>query len=227
MAEKEGVIKFELDYKSVQFEEMFDHLGELTAWRTVCLKLGLIGQDDARYDGYGFGNISMRVSGINIKGTMPDSIDAGRAKMAPFLISGTQTGHIPTLSLEQYALVTACQPSANRVSALGPCRPSSESMTHGVVYGLDAEITCVIHAHSPEIWRAAPLLHIPATSKEIPYGTPEMAQAVQALFRETDLLAQQRFVMQGHLDGVVVYGHSIKDAGQRLVSTYIEAIQKS
>ncbi|MEM7802483.1 MAG: hypothetical protein AAF633_25035, partial [Chloroflexota bacterium] len=60
-----------------------------------------------------------------------------------FLISGTQTGHVEKLDFSQYALVTDCYPKENRVVARGACKPSSESMTHGVVYLLDASATCV------------------------------------------------------------------------------------
>lgn len=215
MSEQEGVIKFQLDYAVSRFEQTIEQFDGLNAWRNVCIKLGLIGQDPNRYDGYGFGNISMRVAGVE---PSPNG-------MAPFLISGTQTGGIDPLTLEHYALVTSCWPTENRVVAQGPWKPSSESMTHGVVYGLNPDIQCVIHVHSPHIWHAVIRQNLPATGEEVPYGTPAMAAAVQQLYRDTGLPKHKVFAMRGHADGVVVFGGSLADAGTRLVSTYVEAIQ--
>jgi hypothetical protein len=61
------------------------------------------------------------------------------------------------------------------------------------------------------LWRR--LLDLaPTTSIAAEYGTPAMAEEVQRLFRETDVLQRRLFVMAGHHDGVVAFGASLPDA---------------
>lgn len=201
MNNREGVIKYRLDF--VQKSSVDPGvIGEMNRWRHIHYRLQLIGCSKERYDGYGFGNISMRSpSGP------PDS----------FIISGTQTGGKPLLSPDDFSLVTCCNPLSNTIAAEGMAEPSSEALTHGQLYQLDPSIQCVIHAHSPDIWQAGRKLNLPCTGKGAAYGTPEMAEAVEQLFRESDVLKRRLFVMQGHRDGVVSFGSSIIEASQVMI----------
>ena len=61
---REGVIKFDLDYREGP-PVSADYLTELNAWRTIFCRLGLLGQDPARYGGLGFGNLSRRYPEIS------------------------------------------------------------------------------------------------------------------------------------------------------------------
>jgi L-ribulose-5-phosphate 4-epimerase len=212
MTEKEGVIKFSLDYTpSEPLPE--DELRELNAWRKVCHLCGLIGQERGRYGGYGYGNISQR---------RPSD---GEAR--PFVISGSQTGHLAELTPDHYALVLDCVPSKNRVLAHGPIKPSSESLTHAAVYVLDAGAGGVIHAHSPHIWGQANALGIPMTSAAAPYGTPEMAEEIARLFAETNARQLGILVMGGHEDGVLTFGPTVTGAGLTLVRYLALAFEHS
>lgn len=204
---QEGVIKFQLDYTwdAAVAETAVPHLPALEKWRAFCVANGLIGQDPARYEGYGFGNISQRV----VWGK-------GGDELRPFLISGTQTGHLAHLSAEHYALVTGCYPTENRVVARGAVKPSSESMTHGVIYTLDTAVRGVIHVHSPHLWQAAERLALPMTAADVPYGTPDMAQEVARLFAQTDVHQRGIFGMAGHEDGIVAFGRDLDEAGKRI-----------
>ncbi|MEM9777904.1 MAG: class II aldolase/adducin family protein [Chloroflexota bacterium] len=206
MNEKEGVIKFSLEYETAPALPAAD-ITELNAWRKIMVMMGMIGQDDARYAGYGFGNISCRIEGNR------------------FVISGTQTGSIADLTAEHYAVVTACFGAENRVVAEGPVKPSSESMTHGIVYQLAPDIDWVIHVHDPHIWQAAERLNIPQTAADIPYGTPEMSAAVERLYAETDMKTQKIFSMAGHEDGVVAFGKTAEEAGGILLNMLALALQ--
>ena len=211
---QEGVIKFKLHYMPSAGLPLGDEVlptavFKLNGWRTLCLRLGLIGQDPARYDGYGFGNISQRV--VTMYGA--DS----------FLISGTQTGHIGQLTAEQYALVTACNPTHNQVWATGAVKPSSEAMTHAVLYELDASIGAVIHVHSPDLWHTAVSLNLPQTDPAVPYGTPAMAAEVARLFADTAVSVRGIFSMGGHEDGLVVFGSSLDAAGAVLTTALAHA----
>ena len=209
--EAEGVIKFDLQYR-VAGAVAHDELKELNALRSRLWQLQLVGQDPQRYDGYGFGNISVRCG----------PRDAAPGKRA-FLISGTQTGALPELDEHHYTLVESYDPSANLVVARGPVRPSSESLTHGIIYDQDTRIHAVLHVHSPDLWQAAGRLGIPVTDATVTYGTPAMAAEVQRLFRETDVLRQQIFSMGGHLDGIVAFGQTVAQTGDTLLAALARA----
>ena len=205
--QQEGVIKFDLTFKDATAEPA-NMLTELNHWRGILWQQALIGQDPGRYEGYGFGNVSQRSGDFN----------APRGKRS-FIISGTQTGHVPELDNNHYAHVKTYDAATNSVTAEGPIKPSSESLTHGMIYDLDNEIHVVLHVHSPDIWLAADNLGIPVTDTAIPYGTPKMAEEVQRLFNETDVREKKIFSMGGHEDGVVSFGISAEEAGDVLLRT--------
>jgi ribulose-5-phosphate 4-epimerase/fuculose-1-phosphate aldolase len=199
--DQEGVTKFDLRFtRGAACPSAW--IESLNAWRTRLHELRLIGQDPGRYGGIGFGNVSCRV---------PPGAH-GR-----FLVSGTQTGHLPVLGAQHYSLVTRADVAANRIEAEGPVAPSSESLTHAVLYGLDARIACVLHVHSPAIWQSATRLGLPATPGDAPYGTPAMAEAVGRLHRAGRLRGGV-FVMAGHEDGVVAFGDGAEAAGRALLA---------
>jgi ribulose-5-phosphate 4-epimerase/fuculose-1-phosphate aldolase len=200
MEEQEGVIQFDLQWQ--QTGVINADLTALSAWRSILWKLGLIGQDPDRYNGADFGNVSQR-----------------QGSSEQFIISGSQTGHIAQAHERHYALVTDFDPAANRVVAEGPVRPSSESMTHGIIYRLDTSTNCVLHVHSQEIWNVASQLNLPMTRADVGYGTPEMAEEVRRLFSETDARERGIFTMAGHQDGMVAFGATPEAAAVRLITT--------
>jgi ribulose-5-phosphate 4-epimerase/fuculose-1-phosphate aldolase len=204
--QQEGVIKFELRFTLAPAIPE-NTLNELNKWRNILWKHALIGQDPDRYDGYGFGNISQRIGCRNEA--------AGKRS---FAVSGTQTGHLEQLDNRHYARVTAYDADSNLVIADGPVRPSSESMTHGVIYDLDNEISVVLHVHSPDIWQTAFMQEIPVTHASIEYGTPDMSREVVRLFSQTDVMKKGIFSMGGHKDGIVAFGNSAEEAGNRLLT---------
>lgn len=195
MAEQEGVIKYQLAF-SIAEPMPFERFTALNYWRCYLYRLGLIGQDPARYGGLGYGNISSRIG-------------AGRCE---FLISATQTGHLPLLCREHYAHVTGFDLDRHWLQANGLHPPSSEALTHASVYACRKDVGCVMHIHCPRIWARAGELRIPSTAADIPYGTPEMARAVQTLVLER-VEPRGVVVMCGHEDGMLVYGTSEEDAG--------------
>ena len=136
------------------------------------------------------------------------------------LITGTQTGGLARIGLDQFCVVERYDYRRNTVDSFGPIQPSSETMTHGSIYDLSPRIRFVLHAHSPVIWRRARELRIPTTPAEIPYGTPDMALAVQDLWRSTALSEVQILSMGGHEDGIIVFGKDCEDAG-RVLLTYL------
>lgn len=196
----EGVIKFQLEHEITTLEAL--EVAEIDAWRSIFKQTGTIGQVEDRYDGYGFGNLSMRTAG-------------------GFLISGTQTGALPFTSLADYAEVTGWDCQKNRVNSRGQISPSSESLTHAVIYDANPEVTGVFHLHSPDIWNAAGPLKLAVTDPAIEYGTPEMASAVSKSVtggRLPGILS-----MGGHEDGIIGYGRTLSETGLLLIGYLVDA----
>lgn len=202
MTHDEGVIKFEAAHRSGPPPTGID-LGPLVAWRRMLYRLGQIGQEPSRYGGAGFGNVSQRLP----KG---------------FAVTGTQTGGVELLGPSHFCLVERFDIGKNRVESVGPLLPSSEAMTHGMIYDLSAAVNVVLHVHSPDIWKKR--LGLPCTGENVPYGTPAMAREVERLLRETDLRRRRVFVMLGHEDGVIAFGRTVEDAGQALLAVYAQAL---
>jgi len=203
MTETEGVIKYQLHHTFSKLANTIN-LTEINHYRSLAYDLELIGQNPLRYLGYGYGNISQRIENNQ------------------FLISGTQTGEKAHLSSEDYCLVTEVNLAKNSLHATGQCKPSSETLTHASVYMQHSAIHCVIHAHTSIIWHATNALKIPHTAQDIPYGTPDMAEAV------ADLVAKKSsglFTMLGHEDGVIAYGEDFSTTLLLLTNTLNAAKQ--
>jgi len=209
MTKTEGVVKYHLDFTRAGIDPA--GIEEINAWRKIMYRLGLIGRDPDRYGGFGYGNISTR-----LVDEVPQPV---------FVISGTQTGHLAALGPEHYAIVASCDPQQNTIVARGPIKPSSEALTHHSVYLSDASVGCVIHAHCPEIWRAAQALDIPATPESAAYGTPEMATEIERLFTDTDVHQKGLLAMGGHTDGVVACGRTPREAGTAMIACLARALQ--
>lgn len=197
MTVDEGYIKYDIDWTPGPAPDI-DAVAELDACRKPLFDAGLIGE--YRDLGIGYGNISKR---------------AGAA--GQFLISGTQTGHLESTSAEHYALVTAVDVDANRVSCIGPVKASSEAMTHAAIYALDESIAAVVHIHSKKLWDRY-LGDLPTTDSTVAYGTPEMAREFARLYAECGFDRAGIAIMAGHEEGIVSFGHSLEAAAQRVVS---------
>ncbi len=197
----EGVIKFHLahEHGPALPEEI---TAELRAWFVILRKLELLGRDPGRYLGYAYGNLSVRTAG-------------------GFVITCTQTSGRNELGLEDFARVRDFDSRGNRLASEGPCPPSSEAMTHGAVYQALPRAGAVFHVHSPQIWQKAKALGLPETDAAIEYGTPEMAEAVISLLRNTPAGV---FSMGGHEDGIVAWGKDAAEAGCRLLESLARAL---
>ena len=208
---KEGIIKYDLHYEPSEALPEAD-IAELNEARRLMYGLRLIGQDPNRYGGYGYGNISKRI------GPFPAPEHHRR-----FAITGTQTGNLDVLGPEHYAIVDVCIAQRGVVHASGPVKPSSESMAHGLLYDADSRARCVIHVHSPEIWRASGRLHLPTTDPAVPYGSPELSHEIARLYSETDLRTGRVLVMGGHEDGIISFGRTVNAAIEHLLAVQRQA----
>ncbi len=207
MHDQEGVIKYLLHHTNKPISKQIP-LDEINAWRNIFMRLELIGQNSNRYNGLGYGNISQKLSLTNNH----------------FIISGTQTGHRHKLNHQHYAVVETAYPDLNQLSSYGNSKPSSEALTHAIIYQQHKNIYAVIHVHCPEIWKYTEQLNIPHTGKHITYGTPTMATAVEQLFTQGRLNQLHLFTMLGHEDGVISFGNTLSQAAIVLIEQLSKAI---
>lgn len=192
----EGYTKYECEWRHAPALPV-QAIAELNAWRNRLYDEGLIGYYPEH--GVGFGNVSIREGG------------AGE-----FIISGTQTGHIPRTDEHHYARVTRCEIEANRVHCEGPVQASSEALTHAAIYALDPAIRAVVHVHDAALWNEL-IDKVPTTSRDVSYGTPEMALEFRRLYDETDFTKRGIAVMGGHEEGIVSFGCDVEQAAHRIL----------
>jgi ribulose-5-phosphate 4-epimerase/fuculose-1-phosphate aldolase len=163
---------------------------DLNRARTKLCEMGLVG---VRSDGIGFGNLSVRINGNE------------------FLISGTATGASPVLGPDGYCLISSFDVDRNCVVSTGPVKPSSETMTHGVIYQSCPGANCVIHIHSRQIFDGMIRDSYPAMPETAAYGTPEIALAIGKLVGHASG-NEGSIVMTGHDEGVIIYAAAIERA---------------
>ena len=126
-----------------------------------------------------------------------------------FLISGSGTGSSRLLGKQGYSLIRAFDPLENTVASFGPVQASSESMTHGAVYGAANKARCVIHIHSPFLFTSLLAEGFPRTPESVAYGTPALSREVARLITEELSPSEGVFVTAGHNEGVFAYSESI------------------
>ncbi|EIJ36870.1 class II aldolase/adducin family protein [Thiothrix nivea] len=210
VTEREGVIKFTLDHElaDASLIRAFSGFEALNPCRSTLWQLGVLGQDDSRYEGLGYGNASIRTPS-------PDYPNA-------FLITGTQTGYLSQLSAEHYSLVMDFDLQQYYLRSKGPCKPSSEAMTHAALYQRLPDVVAVIHGHSPAVWNSAHRLGLACTAADVPYGTPQMAQAIQDLLGDGEPPGST-IVMLGHEDGFITWGNSLENTLEKVNSLLEDA----
>ncbi|MGI8955378.1 MAG: class II aldolase/adducin family protein [Chthoniobacterales bacterium] len=185
-----GVVKFH--YESTGRElAPFPGFEELNAARQELRRLGLLGVDE---NGIGFGNVSLRDRGSDA-----------------FYVTGSGTGALPELTLQDYAKVVAWDFERNWLRSDGQAVASAESLTHAALYATDTRVRVVLHVHDPNLWQILRKRGI-ATRPNVAYGTSEMAREVERLFCETDVQARKIFAMSGHEDGIVAFGADFPQA---------------
>lgn len=193
----DGVIKFHCTLTQGDPPETI-FIEKLNSWRSVLFERGLIGQYD---NGVSYGNISRRF------------------RLDSFIISGSATGLHPLLSNSDYVLVTDVDVRTNSLHCQGLIQPSSESLTHGIIYQTLPEVRYVLHVHHGKLWHKFKNI-LPTTALQVAYGTPEMALEVKHLIQGLSALTPQILIMGGHVDGIIAYGKSLEEVGQRLLKLF-------
>jgi len=198
----EGYIKFECDCDADK-PPSWHEVSALNEWRQRLYDLGLIG---AYPDGIGYGNVSVRC------------IDP-----TEFIITASGTGSVRGLNRNHFTRVIGYDLAINYVDCKGPAKPSSESLTHAAFYDASRSIQAVIHVHHRGFWKKH-LNRLPTTSRDVPYGTPEMAVEIQRLLRDRKNHEKQICIMAGHEEGIIAHGNSISHAASVLLSHFRDVI---
>jgi ribulose-5-phosphate 4-epimerase/fuculose-1-phosphate aldolase len=204
VTDQEGVIHFGYALAPGDAALAPQPFAELEAWRSILRELELIGEHPDRYEGYGYGNMSLR--------------DADGS----FVITASQTSGVHGLQRDALVRITRVDFDAFHVDAVGAKPPSSESLTHAMIYAADPSVRVVFHVHCPLIWRQRSALALPGTAADVPYGTPAMAEAVCTLMAAHS----QRpvlFATAGHEDGVFAAGETAGDCGVMLIACLAKA----
>ena len=194
----EGYIKFNCiwEQKEIQIEQsIFEQLENA---RTKLHELGLIGMYP---DGIGFGNISIKSN-----------------NSSSFIITGSATGQFAKLKPSHYALVTEFNFKQNTISCTGQTKASAESLSHAAVYESVSVAGAVVHVHCLWLWEKI-LNNSPTTSREIEYGTPEMAAAIQHLI--SGMRKDEKvIIMGGHREGILAFGSNLSEATDEIIKIY-------
>lgn len=190
----DGVVKYSLEFELTK-PLAKKECKKIEKTRERLYALGLIG---AYSNGIGYGNISIRYKRSN-----------------KFLITATQTGELAHLKPKYYSLVKDVNFNTFATSAMGASKPSSEAITHAAIYALDKEINAVVHIHNEKLWNFM-LENEYLSTKDTPYGTPEMVEDIQAMYKQITPLLNNAFVMKGHFEGVVTFGETLKEAEKTL-----------
>jgi len=136
----------------------------------------------------------------------------------------TQTGRKHTLSHEYYTYISDYDFSTFKVISQGSHKPSSEALSHAMIYAIDDCITTVIHIHSLALWEFMKNKNYLATTAE--YGTAKMAEEIAGLYNNLDPMKNNAFVMKGHEEGIITFGRSVEEAELKLYTILQEYLQE-
>jgi len=184
----DGVIKYSIEHQR-QDTPLFSGYEQLEALRTRLFTLGLIGEKD----GIGYGNLSMRDD-----------------KSKSFFITATQTGRKHLLSPEYYTYISDYDFTTFKVISQGTHKPSSEALSHAMIYAIDERIKAVIHIHSLALWQFMKDRNDLSTTAE--YGTVQMVKEIAGLYTNLDPMNNNAFVMKGHEEGIITFGQNTEEA---------------
>ena len=195
----EGYIKFDCEWEKTK-PLHFSKIEKLNSWREQLYDVNFLG---VYPDGIGFGNVSQR------------------SDEDKFIISGSKTGRFKKLNKTHYAEVLDFDIKKNWVKCKGASIASSESMSHAVIYQHYPHVNAVFHVHHLKLWEKL-LWEIPTTPESAPYGSPEMANEIIQLFKNTDVLKTKLFAMAGHQEGLFAFGENLDEAGNVLLNLILK-----
>jgi len=191
----EGVIKFKYvcEDKSLLIpDEIFDIINPV---RLLLKEKDYLGQYP---DGISYGNVSLRDK-----------------ESKEFYITASDTGKIIYTKPCHYVKVTDCDIVNNLCYYKGKALPSSESLSHHIIYSNCSKAKAVIHIHNKPLWLKLKS-KVPTTATNVEYGTVEMVYEIINILQNTNLRNEKILVMGGHEDGLISFGETIEEASKIL-----------
>ncbi len=192
----EGEIKFRLTLKRAPAPEQ-NQVIAIEKWRALFYRLSLVGEYPTEKIGYG--NLSYRLH------------------RNTFVITGSQTGHLPHLQTHHYTKVIECDLKRGSVTAEGLIPPSSESLTHYGIYLANPSIQCIFHVHHQSLRQMLKNRKIDSINEDVAYGSQDMANAVANLL---DKKNSGIFLIKGQEDGIISFGMTVEDTGKNILDIY-------
>ncbi len=206
-SEIEGVIKFNTSGHREVDPFSWHLLAELESFRKKLNLKNLIGHDPVL--NVGFGNISKREAGNT------------------FFITGSQTGKLHDLNGSHYVKILEVDLDQMGLRSEGPILPSSESISHGVIYHSNANVGAVIHIHNHSLWLASQSeeheVDLMFTTREAEYGSQLLAEELKNLSAAKD---EGIISMLGHQDGLIFFGRNL-ERSYELLTEFLEKYTKS
>ncbi len=133
-----------------------------------------------------------------------------------FITTGSGTDH-ENMKETDFAEVVSVSVLEKKVSAIGLCAPSSESIMHHAIYSMRPDVNAIFHGHDTEVLKNAEKLGIPVTEKEEPYGTVELMEQAKKL------CMHDYFILKNH--GIISLGKTMKEAGERAVEMHKQVVR--
>jgi L-ribulose-5-phosphate 4-epimerase len=93
------------------------------------------------------------------------------------------------------------------------------NLSHAAVYRSAPVARAAVHVHHRGLWERL-RGRVPTTDPAAEAGTPEMALAIERLFRESGLAGEGLLVMGGHPEGLMAFGASADEAGERILAAF-------
>lgn len=177
------------------YDSQIDHVNN---YRSKLKEMGLIGVDE---NGLGFGNLSYR------------------SRMTSFIITGSQTSGLKKLSRNELVFVENIDYKNKMIIYAGERVPSSESMTHDVIYRLDKSCNYIIHVHSETMWKGMQQ-DFPVTDEKYEYGSAGLAGEIERLMETGDIT--DTVVIGGHRPGIFFFGEALEDVFEKIKNHFCD-----
>jgi len=187
----EGIIKFKFECQNPHFLIPDLDFKTINPIRQLLKGKKYLGQYP---DGISYGNVSLRCS-----------------KEDAFYITASDTGKLIHTTPTDYVKITNCDLNNNLCYYMGQSLPSSETLSHFIIYSYCPEAKAVIHIHDKTLWD---LLKnkVPTSHPDVEYGTIEMVNEIIFLLQNSALKEKKILVMGGHEDGLISFGDNLEEA---------------
>jgi len=200
----EAILTYNLKFNKTD-EITLKECNKVEKVRGRLFSLGLISSNS---DGISFGNISLRYK-----------------KKNSFVMTSSKTGEYPKLTPSYYSLVKKIDFKNFTTYAVGPSKPSIDSISHGAIYELDSNINAVIYINNEKIWNYM-LQNDYLLMTEDSYNSPQMLKDIKKVYKDIDPFLNNIFAIKNDKGGVLAFGKTLSQA-EKSIYEVLKNILKS